>query len=88
MRSEKEIKEKNFEDFYSDCQHRAIAKTILWVLEGKPRYSVAELEKLGVLLDVDEDMELYTTERGFYDGALKDLKRILKKKNKVEDILK
>ena len=53
-RSEKEIKEKEFKDFYSDSQHRAIGKTICWVLAGEKRYSIKELKKILESLEFDE----------------------------------
>ena len=94
VRSEKEIKEKleNKEEvrkaFGKDKLPTDYEMSILkWALEGEPRYSISDLEKLAVLFDVEEDMELYTSERGFYEGALKDLKRILRRKKAVEEIL-
>ena len=88
MRSEKEIREKS--EFVSRMRGKEIDEIVSfldWTLEGKPRYSVKELEKLAILIPCDEDDEFYGSEREMFEYSLEDLKKVLKKKKKVKEIL-
>ena len=102
MRSEKEIKEKDFDIFmeiYDDYYTRQLNQKYLkkWVLEGEPRYSVAELEKVISYCNKkysDNDDKFFSKIREFaridtwFENKFDILIPLLKDKKKVQEILK
>lgn len=80
MRSEKEIMKKELTDFLEagdrTTELTPVSKAFGWVLEGEPRYSVAELEKI---IESDPMPDILEA---------KGLISILKNKEKVQEVLK
>lgn len=83
MRGEQEIWEKDLRDFLdkgdTTTELTPVSKAFGWVLEGEPRYSVVEVEKI-----IKKTWGKYADARMFLDG----LTDLLKDKKRVQEALK